>query len=105
MTATKERVFMFLGNALATDGTGRREGALAVQMACTHTTAMAVLAKMALGLSSESAAFVSAAARLMRAHATQVEVLRRLRHGNQRSTTEGGASCQRWVWFCRVVGH
>src|SRR6266478_4035924 len=19
---------------------------------------------------------------------------------NQRSTTEGGASCQRWVWFC-----
>ena len=23
---------------------------------------------------------------------------------NQRSTTEGGASCQRWVWFCRVVG-
>jgi hypothetical protein len=80
------------------------EAALAVQMACPHTAAMAVLAKMALGLSSESAAFVSAAARLMRAHATQVEVLRRLRHGNQRSTTEGGASCQRWVWFCRVVG-
>ena len=23
---------------------------------------------------------------------------------NQRSTTEGGVSCQRWVWFCRVAG-
>jgi hypothetical protein len=22
---------------------------------------------------------------------------------NQRSTTEGGSSCQRWVWYCRVV--
>jgi hypothetical protein len=46
------------------------EGALAVQMACTHTAAMAVLAR-----------FGSAVARLLRAYSTQVEVLRRLRHG------------------------
>jgi hypothetical protein len=59
------------------------EAALAVQMACTHTAAMAVLAKMDVAFASEKriAAFGSAAARLMRAYATQVEVLRRLRHG------------------------
>jgi hypothetical protein len=61
------------------------EAALAVQMACTHTAAMAVLAKMDVAFASEKriAAFGSAAARLMRAYATQVEVLRRLRHGGQ----------------------
>jgi hypothetical protein len=59
--------------------------ALAVQMACTHTAAMAVLAKLDIAFASEKrvAAFGSAAARLMRAYATQVEVLRRLRHGGQ----------------------
>jgi hypothetical protein len=59
------------------------EGALAVQMACTHTAAMAVLAKLdvAGGAERRIAAFGSAAARLMRAFATQVEVLRRLRSG------------------------
>jgi hypothetical protein len=59
------------------------EGALAVQMACTHTTAMAVLAKLDVAFATEQrvASFGSAAARLMRAYATQVEVLRRLRHG------------------------
>jgi hypothetical protein len=59
------------------------EGALAVQMACTHTAAMAVLAKLDSGFGTERriAAFGSAAARLLRAYATQVEVLRRLRHG------------------------
>jgi hypothetical protein len=57
------------------------EGALAVQMACTHTAAMAVLAKLDSGFGTERriAAFGSAAARLLRAYATQVEVLRRLR--------------------------
>lgn len=59
------------------------EGALAIQMACTHTAAMAVLAKLGGGHGSERrvAALGSAAARLLRAYATQVEVLRRLRHG------------------------
>jgi hypothetical protein len=59
------------------------EGALAVQMACTHTTAMAVLAKFDVGFATErrAAAFGSAASRLLRAFAMQVEVLRRLRHG------------------------
>jgi hypothetical protein len=52
-------------------------------MACTHTAAMAVLAKMDVAFASEKrvAAFGSAAARLMRAYATQVEILRRLRSG------------------------
>ena len=61
------------------------EAALAVQMACTHTAAMAVLAKLDVAFASEKrvAAFGSAAARLMRAYATQVEVLRRLRTGGQ----------------------
>ncbi len=59
------------------------EGALAVQMACTHTAAMAVLARLdaALGTERRVAAYGSAAARLLRAYVTQVEVLRRLRHG------------------------
>jgi hypothetical protein len=61
------------------------EGALAVQMACTHTAAMSVLSKMDSGFGTERriAAFGSTAARLMKAYATQVEVLRRLRHGGQ----------------------
>jgi hypothetical protein len=40
------------------------------------------------------------------------EIVAALRAGNtpsgappyQRTPTEGGASCQRWVWYCRVVG-
>jgi len=54
-------------------------------MACTHTAAMAVLAKLEGAFTSERrvVAFGSAAARLMRAYATQVEVLRRLRNGGQ----------------------
>ena len=61
------------------------EAALAVQMACTHTAAMAILAKLDSGFGTERriAAFGSAAARLMRTFATQVEVLRRLRTGGQ----------------------
>ena len=48
------------------------EAALAVQMACTHTAAMAVLAKLEGAFTSEQrvVAFGSAAARLMRAYAT-----------------------------------
>ena len=61
------------------------EGAIAVQMACTHAAAMAILGKLDSGFGTERriAAFASAAARLMRAFAMQVEVLRRLRNGGQ----------------------
>ena len=61
------------------------EGALAVQMACTHTAAMAILAKLDSGFGTERriAVFGSAAARLMKAYAMQMEVLRRLRNGGQ----------------------
>jgi hypothetical protein len=61
------------------------EGALAVQMACTHTAAMAVLAKLDSGFGTERhiAAFGSTAARLLKTFAMQVEVHRRLRHGGQ----------------------
>jgi hypothetical protein len=54
-------------------------------MACTHTAAMAVLSKLSVAFASEQrvAAIGSAAARLMRAYATQVEVLRRLGNGGQ----------------------
>jgi hypothetical protein len=59
------------------------EGALAVQAACTHTAAMAVLARLGGGHGSERrvAALGSAAGRLLRAYALQVETLRRLRRG------------------------
>jgi len=61
------------------------EGALAVQLACTHSAAMAVLAKLDSGFGTERriAALGSTAARLMKVFALQVEVLRRLRHGGQ----------------------
>src|ERR1700738_5603729 len=59
------------------------EAPLAVQMACTHTAALAVLARLNGGGGSERrvVALASAAARLMRAYSGQVEALRRLRHG------------------------
>ena len=59
------------------------EGALAVQMACTHAAAMSVLARFRGGGGSEQrvAALATAAARLLRAYSVQVETLRRLRHG------------------------
>ena len=61
------------------------EGALAVQMSCTHAAAMAVLAKMdiAFGTERRVAAFGSTASRLLRTYAMQMEVLRRLRNGGQ----------------------
>ena len=59
------------------------EGALAVQMACTHAAAMSVLARFRGGGGSEHrvVALATAAARLLRAYSVQVETLRRLRHG------------------------
>ena len=62
---------------------GEVECALVMQMACTHTAAMSVLATFAGGRShhQDVPLKASAAARLMRAYATQVETLRRLRNG------------------------
>ena len=59
------------------------EGALAIQMACTHSAAMVVLSSLGAGGGSErrTSALASAAARLLKAYAMQVEVLRRLRGG------------------------
>ena len=59
------------------------EAALVIQMACTHTAAMALLAKMDAGFGSERriVAFGSTAARLMKAYAMQMEALRRSRNG------------------------
>ena len=88
------------------------EAALAVQMACTHTAAMSVLAKMDTGFGTERriATLGSTAARLMKAFAMQMEVLRRLRigghqfvrvehvHINQGGQAEiGRASCRERV--------
>ena len=59
------------------------EGALAVQMACTHTAAMAILTSLQHGFPSERRTpfLATAASRLLRAYSTQVETLRRLRNG------------------------
>jgi hypothetical protein len=59
------------------------QGALAVQMACTHAASMAILGRLDAGLGTERkvTAFASAAARLMKTFAMQTEVLRRLRQG------------------------
>jgi hypothetical protein len=59
------------------------ECALVIQMACTHAAAMAVLGRLggAHGPDRNVAAKASAAARLLRAYAAQVETLRRLRNG------------------------
>jgi hypothetical protein len=61
------------------------EAALAIQMACAHMATMSILSKLDSGFATERriTAFGSAAARLMKTYATQVEVLRRLRHGGQ----------------------
>ena len=61
------------------------EAALAIQMACSHMAAMAVLGRLggAVGHEKRIACLGTAAARLMRAYATQVEALRRLRVGGE----------------------
>jgi hypothetical protein len=62
---------------------GEVECALVLQMACTHAASMAVLATFAgaHGTDRNSATKASAAARLLRAYAAQVEAWRRLRNG------------------------
>ena len=60
----------------------RGECALVIQMACTHSAAMAVFNRVGGAAGDRTvSAMASAAARLLRAYATQVEALRRLRHG------------------------
>jgi hypothetical protein len=58
------------------------EAALAVQMACTHTAVMALLARVGNGhgVARDIARVVPATAELLKAYATEAEVLRRLRH-------------------------
>jgi hypothetical protein len=62
------------------------ECALVIQMACTHSATLAVLNRLG-GASGDRtvAAMASAAARLMRAYATQVEALRRMRNGGSQT--------------------
>ena len=62
---------------------GEVESALAIQMACTHSAAMAVLNRLGGGHGTDRsvAAMASAAARLLRAYTAQVETLRRLKNG------------------------
>jgi hypothetical protein len=59
------------------------EGALAVQLACTHCAAMAVLGRIGSAHSGHRmvSAYSAAAGKLLRACAMQVEALRRLRGG------------------------
>jgi hypothetical protein len=59
------------------------ECALVIQMACTHTAAMAVLGTLGGGHGSDRSVALraTAATRLLRAYATQVETLRRLKNG------------------------
>ena len=56
---------------------------LVIQMACTNTAMMAVLARLGGGHGGDRnvVMMATAAARLVRAYATQVEALRRLRNG------------------------
>jgi hypothetical protein len=60
------------------------ESALVIQMACTHAVAMAVLGRLggAYGTDRNVAAKASAAGRLLRAYAAQLDALRRLRTGS-----------------------
>jgi hypothetical protein len=66
---------------------GEVEGALAVQMACTHAAAMAVLNRLGGGHGPDRsvAAMASASARLLRAYTAQVETWRRLRSGGSQT--------------------
>jgi hypothetical protein len=59
------------------------ECALVIQMACTHSAAMAVVGRIGGGHGSDRhvAMMASAVSRLMRTYAIQVETLRRLRNG------------------------
>ena len=57
------------------------EGALALQMACTHCAAMFVLSRVNGCTQRSVSAYSAAAAKLLRAYTSQVEALRRLRSG------------------------
>jgi len=61
------------------------EGALAIQMACTHSAAMAVLGRIGSAHCSYRllTTYAMAASRLLRAYTAQVDALRRLRGGGE----------------------
>jgi hypothetical protein len=63
------------------------EAALAIQMGCTHAVTMTLLNKLGGEYSGlkNTTVLVSAVARLMKAFATQVETLRRLKHGSSQT--------------------
>jgi hypothetical protein len=63
------------------------ECALVIQMACTHSAAMAVFSRLGEGRGADRgvAAMASAAARLLRAYTGQVETWRRLRTGGSQT--------------------
>jgi hypothetical protein len=68
------------------------EAALAIQMACTHAVAMAVLSRAggAYGGDGHVARMASASARLLNAFANQVETMRRLRSKREVGTLASG---------------
>ncbi|MCK1586299.1 hypothetical protein [Bradyrhizobium sp. 169] len=68
----------------AAEPTNEMEAALAIQMACTHAVAMAVLARVGGGHGGDRhvAMMAAAGARLLKAFATSVEAMRRLRNGS-----------------------
>jgi hypothetical protein len=74
-------VLAFIG---AAEPKNEVEAALAIQMACTHAVAMAVLSRAggAYGGDRHVPLMASAGARLLKAFAAQVETLRRLRNGS-----------------------
>jgi hypothetical protein len=57
------------------------EGALAVQMACTHTASMAIRLQHGYPSERRTPLLAAAASRLLKAYSMQVETLRRLKHG------------------------
>ena len=61
------------------------EGALVVQMSCTHAAAIAILGKLDSGFGAERriATYASAASCSLTVYVMQVEVFRRLRNGGQ----------------------
>ncbi len=65
------------------------EGALAVQMACTHAAAMTALSRTASAGYRTASAHATTAAALMRSFTTQIEALRRIRSSNVHSLQVG----------------
>ena len=72
----RHHTFVDLFQAYLTAALNEIECALVIQMACTHSAAMAVLSRLGGAAGDRTVARSSAAARLLRAYATQIEALR-----------------------------